>query len=322
MLCRHGTATANPELLTSLGDLPSARTAATARSSSTCGRRKISPRATSRARCTSISWGVSLDRHRSGAAQGVHVDDRSPLQPARRRRDRRRWSSTTISRGCAPRARSGSSNTSAIRACRCSTAASARGSRAGLPVTREAAPPRKSTWTGTPQERTIATWRDVKARLGSPDVVILDTRSDAGAQRHAWCARSAAARSPAPSTSSGRRNLGPDGAFKPAAELRAMYQAAGVTPDKEVVTYCQGGYRAAHAYLACAARLCSVQLHRSWKDGGREVPIEPAVGAEGVLSAAGDRACRSEARARAEYDSTGTISTSARITPHLSTLAP
>jgi thiosulfate/3-mercaptopyruvate sulfurtransferase len=29
-----------------------------------------------------------------------------------------------------------------------------------------------------------------------------------------------------------------------------MYEAAGVTPDKEVITYCQGGYRAAHSYLA------------------------------------------------------------------------
>src|SRR6187397_12756 len=50
--------------------------------------------------------------------------------------------------------------------------------RAGLPVTREAAPPPKSTWTGVPQEHTIATWRDVQERLGRPDVVILDTRSD------------------------------------------------------------------------------------------------------------------------------------------------
>ena len=29
-----------------------------------------------------------------------------------------------------------------------------------------------------------------------------------------------------------------------------MYEDAGVTPDREVITYCQGGYRAAHSYLA------------------------------------------------------------------------
>ena len=46
------------------------------------------------------------------------------------------------------------------------------------------------------------------------------------------------------------RNLDEDGAFKPAAQLRQMYESAGVTSDKEVVSYCQGGYRAAHSYLA------------------------------------------------------------------------
>jgi thiosulfate/3-mercaptopyruvate sulfurtransferase len=34
--------------------------------------------------------------------------------------------------------------------------------------------------------------------------------------------------------------------FKPADELRAMLQTAGISPENEVVTYCQGGIRAAH----------------------------------------------------------------------------
>ena len=29
-----------------------------------------------------------------------------------------------------------------------------------------------------------------------------------------------------------------------------MYDKAGITPDKEVISYCQGGYRAAHSYVA------------------------------------------------------------------------
>src|SRR3954467_5803739 len=45
---------------------------------------------------------------------------------------------------------------------------------AGLPVSREALPPPKSTWTGVRQSGAIATWRDVKIRLGDPDAVILD----------------------------------------------------------------------------------------------------------------------------------------------------
>jgi thiosulfate/3-mercaptopyruvate sulfurtransferase len=149
--------------------------------------------------------------------------------------------------------------------------------RAGLPVTREAAPPPKSTWTGTPRGERLATWRDVKERLGTPGTVILDTRSDEEYRGTIARARRGGA-IPGAVHVEWKRNLGPDGAFKPAAELRAMYEQAGVTPDKEVVTYCQGGYRAAHGYLAL--RLLGYPRVRnytgSWKEWGdrEELPVE------------------------------------------------
>jgi thiosulfate/3-mercaptopyruvate sulfurtransferase len=73
-------------------------------------------------------------------------------------------------------------------------------------------------------------------------------------------------------------NVGHDGRLKPAPELRAMYEAAGVTPDREVVAYCQGAYRAAHSYVA----LRSLGYPRvrnylgSWKEWGDKtsLPIE------------------------------------------------
>jgi thiosulfate/3-mercaptopyruvate sulfurtransferase len=74
------------------------------------------------------------------------------------------------------------------------------------------------------------------------------------------------------------RNLTPDGEFRPAPELRQMYEDAGVTPDREVLTYCQGGYRAAHAYLAL--RLLGYPRVRnyvgSWKEWGdrTDLPVE------------------------------------------------
>ena len=74
------------------------------------------------------------------------------------------------------------------------------------------------------------------------------------------------------------QNLTPEGEFKPAAALRAMYEDAGVTPDREVITYCQGGYRAAHAYLAL--RLLGYPRVRtyvgSWKEWGDrdDLPVE------------------------------------------------
>ena len=148
---------------------------------------------------------------------------------------------------------------------------------AGLPVTRDAAPPPKSTWTGTPRPEAIATWRDVRERLGRTGTVIVDTRSDGE-----YCGTTVRAKRggaiPGAVHVEWTSNLGPDGAFRPAGELRKMYEAAGVTPDKEVITYCQGGYRAAHAYLAL--RLLGYPRVRnytgSWKEWGdrEDLPVE------------------------------------------------
>ena len=148
---------------------------------------------------------------------------------------------------------------------------------AGLPVTRESAPPPKSEWTGSREERTIATWREVRDAIGSSDAVILDARTDGE-----YCGTTVRAKRggavPGAIHIDWTRNLGPDGAFKPAEELRAMYESAGVTPDREVLTYCQGGYRAANAYLAL--RLLGYPRVRnyvgSWKEWGdrEELPVE------------------------------------------------
>jgi thiosulfate/3-mercaptopyruvate sulfurtransferase len=148
---------------------------------------------------------------------------------------------------------------------------------AGCPVTTEAAAPPKSAWAGSAQPDRIATWRDVRDGLGRPGTVIVDTRSDGE-----YCGTNVRAKRggaiPGAVHIEWTRNLGPDGAFKPADELRNMYESAGVTPDKDVVTYCQGGYRAAHAYLAL--RLLGYPHVRnytgSWKEWGdrEDLPIE------------------------------------------------
>ena len=149
--------------------------------------------------------------------------------------------------------------------------------RQGLPVTRDAQKPKATAWTGTRDERILAGWRDVKDRLGRADTVIVDTRSDGE-----YCGTTVrAARGgavPGAVHLEWTNNLAADGAFKGTSELKEMYERAGVTPDRDVVTYCQGGYRAAHSYLAL--RLLGYPRVRnyigSWKEWGDRVdlPIE------------------------------------------------
>lgn len=149
---------------------------------------------------------------------------------------------------------------------------------ANLPVTRDAAPPPKSEWQGDPQDGTLATWRDVKSVIGAPGTVLLDTRSE-GEHNGTVVRAKRGGTIPGAVHTEWTQNLTADGEFKPAAELKAMYEAVGVTPDKEVITFCQGGYRAAHSYIAL--RLLGYPKVRnyvgSWGEwGNRDVAETPS----------------------------------------------
>lgn len=147
---------------------------------------------------------------------------------------------------------------------------------AKLPITRDAIVPKPVQWPAVPATALASTRHEVSARLGATDTIILDTRSDDEyTGRIARAKRGGAI--PGAAHVEWSRNLADDGTMRPGGELRAMYDAAGVTPDKRVIAYCQGGYRAAHAYLAL--RLLGYpdvsNYLGSWKEWGDrdELPI-------------------------------------------------
>ncbi len=96
----------------------------------------------------------------------------------------------------------------------------------------------------------LATYRDILDRLGDDhgDTVILDTRriteyfgtevrtkrsgTIPGAVHLEWT-----------------NHLDERGTIRDADALRALFAQHGITPDKEIIPFCGGGYRSAHAYL-------------------------------------------------------------------------
>ncbi len=95
----------------------------------------------------------------------------------------------------------------------------------------------------------LATRFDVHAAIEDPETILLDTRRESeyvGTEKRARRVGTI----PGAVHLFWREHLDGKGAFRPAEEIRALYESKGVTPDKNILPYCQGGYRSANTYLA------------------------------------------------------------------------
>ena len=120
---------------------------------------------------------------------------------------------------------------------------------AGGAITTGAVTPKAATFKTTERREVLATVDDVLKSLSKKEFSILHTRSRGEyLGTHVRAARGGAI--PGAIHIEWTDNLDAGGKFKSNVELKNMYDKAGITPDKEVISYCQGGYRAAHSYVA------------------------------------------------------------------------
>lgn len=123
------------------------------------------------------------------------------------------------------------------------------------PVTAPAPPdPRKALRSAPPTQvrpnlELLATRFDVHHAIGDDNAVIVDVRRESeyrGTEKRALRAGTI----PGAVHIFWRDHLDDKGAFRPADEIRELYASKGVTPDKTVIPFCQGGYRSASTFLA------------------------------------------------------------------------
>jgi thiosulfate/3-mercaptopyruvate sulfurtransferase len=154
-------------------------------------------------------------------------------------------------------------------------------------LTAEAPSPEQKQYTAKERDETIRIFRDaVREEIATGEKALVDVRSpqefsgelisppgyeQEGAQR--------AGHIPTAQSIPWALAVRDDGTFKPAQELRALYEAKGVTPDKQVTAYCRIGERSAHTWFVLRELLGYETVKNydgSWTEWGNlvDVPIE------------------------------------------------
>ena len=123
----------------------------------------------------------------------------------------------------------------------CRTAASA-------PVDPARAPPTPPPYKGIRNLELLATRFDVHRAIDDEQTVIVDVRRESeyrGTEKRARRVGTI----PGAVHIFWRDHLDDKGAFRPAEEVRDLYVSRGITPDKTILPFCQGGYRSASTFL-------------------------------------------------------------------------
>lgn len=146
------------------------------------------------------------------------------------------------------------------------------------PVTVEVPTPQPAQFNVQGEAQKICLVEELLVEMKRPNVVIVDARSPAEYSGFDVRAKRGG-HIPGSINIDWVRNVTNDQlkTFKPAPELRKMYEAAGATPDKDIIVHCQTGVRAAHT-LFTLTLLGYNQLRNydgSWQEWGNrsDLPI-------------------------------------------------
>jgi thiosulfate/3-mercaptopyruvate sulfurtransferase len=150
----------------------------------------------------------------------------------------------------------------------------------GRPLVTDVPQPRPSTFTPKPAEPELrSTAAQVQTEIAAADTTLLDVRRASEYRGDELRARRGG-HIPSAVHALWQENVNWDGdrTFKSPEVIAQRYQRLGVTEDRRIITYCQGGVRAAHsAFSLLLAGYPNVSVYDgSWDDWGNrdDLPVE------------------------------------------------